>query len=411
VCGVTVALWAAITLTAGRTATSAVNAENEGHDPGDGLVLAAEPAEDVPPVVPVEPAEPPRVEPTPTRPQTVFPRYRRSRFRLASVPNMFGDTLPPGGQVQITAGTLFSAVADVPLAGGARRIRVAENNKALPMDRVYFTYNHFENARDLVFDDNLLPPLQTVRSSPIDRYVIGIEKTFFDEVWSVDVRMPFVNRFSHTEALFNVSGGEIGNLHVNVKRLLHVTDWSAFVGGLGIDVPTGSDVKGTILGGTQAFEVNNDAVHLAPFVGFLHAPDDRWFYHGFLEVDVPLNGHAVSAGGASGRLNEQTLLNLDLSAGRWLCRRPDAFLLTGAAATVEFHYTTTLTDGDMATLLAPDRYDFNLGNRMDVVNLTVGVHAELAAKTTLHVGGAFPLTDRMNRLFDAEVQVQLNRYF
>jgi hypothetical protein len=43
--------------------------------------------------------------------------------------------------------------------------------------------------------------------------------------------------------------------------------------------------------------------------------------------------------------------------------------------------------------------------------VTAAVHAELAGNTTLRGAGVFPLTDQSNRLFDAEVMAQLNRYF
>ena len=111
---------------------------------------------------------------------------------------MYGDTLPPGGQMSATKALAIVTLADLPLAGGARRIKVAENNKALPMNRVIFNYNHFENARDVLYD-SFGPPPEANISAPIDRFVIGVEKTFCNELWSLDVRMPFVNRFSFSE--------------------------------------------------------------------------------------------------------------------------------------------------------------------------------------------------------------------
>jgi hypothetical protein len=163
------------------------------------------------------------------------------------------------------------------------------------------------------------------------------------------------------------------------------------------------------------FAVSNDAVHLSPYIGVLRAPNDCWFFHGFLELDVPLNGHGLLVSpGKSGTLTEQTLLNLDVSAGRWLHRCPNACLLTGVAATVEFHYTTTLQDSDVVAVppVPGAGYKFgNLENHLDIANLTAGLHVELMGNTTLRVGGVFPLTEETNRLFDAEVQVQVNRYF
>jgi len=47
------------------------------------------------------------------------------------------------------------------------------------------------------------------------------------------------------------------------------------------------------------------------YVAFLRTPNDAYFYQGFLQVDVPLNGNSVllpTLGTSLGRLNEQTLL-------------------------------------------------------------------------------------------------------
>jgi len=345
---------------------------------------------------------------------TSLARYRRSRFRLASVPNMYGDTLPPGGQLAITKG-LGIALTDLPLAGGARRIKVSENNKALPMDRLILNYNHFHNARGF-FYDFLGPPIEADFNDSIDRFTIGFEKTFFNEQWSLDLRLPLVSRYSVTiprpVPAYSIAGEEIGNLHATVKGLLYADEQLALSAGLGIDLPTGGDVSGT-MGGIYTFGVSNDAVHLAPFIGFVHHPDDIWFTHGFLEVDLPLGGNRVSVDAATGKLNEQSVLNVDLAGGCWLYRNLNAPVVTGVASIVELHYTTTLNDADLVTF-TPIAFDFNFSNfanQMDVVNATIGLHVELARNTTLRLGGVLPLTDGDNRFFDAEVMAQVNRYF
>ena len=388
--------------------------------------IAMQPAEENPPLDPPPSLEPQPSDPTPPPPPAprpayrpapetlalALPRYRRSRFRLASVPNMYGDTLPPGGQISASKGLAFVALADLPLAGGSRRLKVAENNKALPMDRVIFNYNHFHNSRS-VFYDAFGPPVETDDTLSIDRYVVGLEKTFLNENVSLDVRLPLVDDFSFSapSPAFSIAGGEVGNLHATLKGLLYADDRWAFSAGLGVDVPTGSDVRGAAE--IEAIAVDNDAVHVSPFAAFLGAPDDTWFTHGFLEVDCPLNGHGITVRDVTGTLNEQTLLNVDLAVGAWLVRCPQAPLLTGIAAVAELHYTTTLNDADLVTMM-PTAIDYafsNFANRMDLVNVTLGIHTELARHTTLRIGGVLPLNDGDNRLFDTELLFQLNRYF
>jgi hypothetical protein len=53
----------------------------------------------------------------------------------------------------------------------------------------------------------------------------------------------------------------------------------------------------------------------------------------------------------------------------------------------------------------------NCGDRVDIVDLTVGVHAEFAGNTLLRTSGVFPLAPGGDRPFDAEVQVQVERRF
>ena len=80
---------------------------------------------------------------------------------------------------------------------------------------------------------------------------------------------------------------------------------------------------------------------------------------------------------------------------------------------VEFHYTTTLQDADVvAGDVAGTAFQFgNFLNRVDVVNLTVGLQAEVSGCTSLRIGGVFPLDDNPERPFDAEIHVSLDRRF
>ncbi len=402
--------------------------------PADTPVAVAEPADGkvsestIPPIPPVPPAangarggEPSRTTPpAAARPLAPGPSRRTSpspsldqyamrtrgtpSLRLASVPNMLGDfgvsfqkaNLDPLGA---------DSVVDLPLAGGGPRGKISENNKALPMDRVYFQYNHFHNASTADLD---AATVGDEISGHTDRYTIGLEKTFFDQLWSVDVRMPFATTEDVVATDLSVSGGAVGNLDVIFKRLLAVDDQGALAAGIGINTPTGSDVE---VNSWRNYSVENEAVHLSPFVGALYQPSDRLFFHGFLEVDVPLNGNTLiyDLGTATvelGAITEQTLMKADFSTGYWLYRNPHA-CVTGLASIVEFHYTGTLNDGDVIPI--SDRFG-GLLNRIDLMNLTVGMHAELNRCTTLRVGGVLPLND-VDRAFDAEVLVSLNRYF
>lgn len=406
--------------------------------PADELALAQQPPAPQPPA-PQPPApqpiapQPPTVAaplvrpPTPAGQRPAGPPPRpRSRFRtasllasrgplvrLASMPNMFGDSLGLGTQIWLldyelyplpqTFDPAYGTLVEVP--GGGRRVKIAENNKALPMDRVYFMYNHFDNAAESY---GLEVPGRTFS---IDRYTLGVEKTFCDGLWSAEVRLPLGGGYGLTATDFSVEGGDVGNLAIIVKLLLHSSADGALGAGLGIDVPTAGDVAGVTPYSDYVFY--NDAVHLSPWIGFLRAPGERLFYQGFVQVDVAANGNRAEFDGTRlGTVSDQTLLLADLEAGYWLYRNPRARCLNGLASILELHYTTTLEDADRISGGdgAQAMIFTNTANRVDLLNLTVGLHAELGL-TTLSIGGVFPLREDSDRTFDAELQVFLNRRF
>jgi hypothetical protein len=338
------------------------------------------------------------------RPDTSTMLASRSPIiRLAGLPNMFGDSF--GSQLQVCDFDCCG-VMDLPPPGGGRQAKISENDKALPMCRLFGVYNHFHNAVDIS------TPCLGVDSYPIDQYTIGYEKRFcFYGTWSVELAMPFSTTPRIVGTNLEVNSGDIGNLVVTLKRLLRCTQYTAVGIGLPVELPTGSDVTGR--GTVSSYTLQNDSIHLAPFIGFVSAPGERVFLEGFVQVDLPINGNQVHFGDSYlGTLTEQNLLYVDLGVGYWLHRNQCSRLITGLATMVEYHYTTALEDAEMVS--GNDGHQVltfgNMYNRMDISNLTVGLHTEMGM-TTLRVGGSFPLSNACNRLYDAEVQVSVNRNF
>jgi hypothetical protein len=352
---------------------------------------------------------------------------------LADAPNMYGDFFASGGTLLADDGVV--AIANLPLAGGAGRLSVADNNKPLPQDRVYALYNHFQNAMVADASNFFVGPDRRMYS--VDRYTLGFEKSLREGLWSVEMRLPLTGQYAFDTPNFGVSGGSTGDLAVVVKRVVYKAERMVVAAGMGVDTPTGSVVEGQVNG--IGYRVRNQSVSLVPYAGVLAAPTDQFFWQGFLQVDVPCGVNPVDVEDMMGNRVEvgnftnQTLLHADLQAGYWLYRNRAARVLTGVASVLELHYTSTLTSarelsgGVMGTL-----FDFgNQANRMDVVDLTVGIHSELARNTLLRVGAAFPLQSANrtvlvqsqisgltmpvlttgNRTFDSELQVQLERRF
>lgn len=372
---------------------------------------------------------------------------------LADAPAMLGHfygggitvlgTTATGGMLLPDTVLLTHGDADVPLAGGCGRTHVAENNKALTHDRIYVRFNRYNQASrlDVTYDSLDSDDRRAQRRSTIDTCTLAAEKTFGDGLWSLEARMPFAGATDfQTEQVdleygsFSVDGGSVGNMALILKRMMRLDARGSVVAGLGVDLPTGSSAKGHV--DLTEYVIHNDAVHFLPYAGFLIAPTNQVFLQGFAQLDVPLNGQRVSVDDKFphlfpedwilgpeeiGRYTEQTLLHLDLSLGRWVVQDPGSPLLTGFAVIGELHYTTTVNDSDSVStsrtvhdpnaLVTTHLWFANPGNRVDHMNLTLGLHTEWRNNTIARIGSVFPLRLGSDRPFATELQVQLERRF
>ena len=326
--------------------------------------------------------------------------------RLARAAPIMGDSLPPSLQfIDPFDDTIF----ETPTGGGATRRKIAENTGALPTDRLIFNYNNFQNAVN-----------SGDRSDNIDRYTLGFEKTFMDGLFSIDVRFPLTaeNDFTDSNTGFIRNGSEVGNLSTVLKVLLASDRNYAIAAGLGIDTPTGGDTRLTFPS-TDTLILRNDAVHLAPFLGFLFAQDGGLTHQAFLQVDVPTNPNGIefvedpTITGAQTIVTdfeEQTLLYIDYSLSKALFSGRDT--VRRVTGLVEFHYTTTLEDSDevvITSVLNPTPLAFSSqGNRIDVLNLTLGVDTLLSCGANLRFGTVVPINDGDDRFFDVEFLAQVN---
>ena len=368
------------------------------------------PVEEAAPPTPVTPeekvpgAKPPTEAPPPEF-EAPSPTGLARGTAMGGVPNMIGD-LFGGGMAEFQISEIGGPVeVSVPVAGGDPGFKVADDNNPIPTDRFFCNYNLFTNS------------LHAADGVPRDfnRFVFGLEKTFFDGQSSVEFRIPFGNGLNATQDLMPGSplmATEFGNIPVVLKTLLWRCEHQAFSVGLAAVTPTGRDGRVAILG-QDILVVENEAWHFQPFFGWLWAPEGRrLFLELFGELDVAANGNDVLvpsfvAPGLEriGRYNDQTLGLLDLKIGYWLYQNPDARWVKGIVPTCEFHYTTTLQNTDNVEGVR------NPFNRMDIVDMTAGVHILLGEKAVLTIAGAAPLTTQGNRVFDAEAVVQFNRRY
>jgi hypothetical protein len=249
----------------------------------------------------------------------------------------------------------------------------------------------------------------------VDRFTLGVERTFADGNASIEFRLPLSNpvTLATEDAMYRTNA--VGDMVVTLKGLLYSDESQAVALGLAINAPTGNDLRGSIPNSGDNgsdLTVSNNAVYLIPFLAYQAAPTDDFDFNGFLQSDTPTNDNSVqvrSRGQNQSADNlkrtDQTLLYLDTSFGYWMFRDPDAEFLTGFAGLLELHYTTALNSADALV----DRNQFvtfgaNSG-RLDAINMTFALHAEIARSTIVRAGYVAPLRDGNHRFFDQEFSV------
>lgn len=330
---------------------------------------------------------------------------RSPGYSLASTTNMIGDTLGMGYFFVVegdSVGKPTRLAGNLPIGDGT--IKISENCSPLPVDRVFFDYNHFENALVTANNDTI----------SLNRYTVGVEKTFLDGFGSVEFKMPWDAGLAATQNV-DVStpdnqGTFFGALPVTTKFLLFQNNYWAASAGVAVGLPTLPDVG--LRSRSNNINVFNDSTHVAPFWGLLLTPNDRWFSITFMQFDFDTNGDRVTGNGNDlGRLRDPTLMYVDSSIGYWLFYDQQgvrgAGYLTGMAPILELHYTKTLNNAmGIQNFIQPQ------SNAINVLNLTAGLFFKLGSSAGLTVAGVAPLrTSPADKQFDAEVLVQFNRWF
>lgn len=324
-------------------------------------------------------------------------------------PPSIGDSFTPS--VKVFASRLdTSEPLCVPLPSGSAvlgRAKLADNNSPLPRDRIFFDYNYFNNA-------NLIPGgIDAHRFSP------GFESTFLDGMMSVEMRVPMVLSVDSDlvvdgvgNYLGNVEDAEMGNVQFMWKTLLVENPWGVLGGGIAVTVPTANDVTVRFEDGTPLFQIENEAVHLMPYVALLRMFGPNVFFLTSAQLDFGLNGNPVHYDNGNGqltrigKLDDQTLLYFDTTLGAWLYRDPRAPVLNGLALAMEAHYTASLED--MPSIATPDILVGDPNQDLNMVNLTCGAHLALGPNMVT-LGYGFPVTG--DRVFDGEIRFFINRFY
>lgn len=329
-----------------------------------------------------------------------------------------GLTQQPGSTPQIDPGSSIFAIRPVvnvvfpnPGASGAGLVgieKITENTSPMPRDRVFFNYSNFGGV-----------PL-TGGGVNVNRMTPGFEKTFFDGMTSLEMRLPFATTLSNNvlvDGVTNTGTTQFGDMSLTGKMLLYTDDSLAVSGGLQMALPTASDLTARLTDGTQLVRINNDTVYLMPFLGALYTPGERFFSQGFLQFDAPANANRVFVNNfnpngnldPAGKVRDVPFLFADIGSGYWLYRDDEAQGLTGFSTTLELHYNRSLQPTNVVNTAL-----YRIGsvlNNVEMLNVVIGGNLHFNLNSTLTVAYVTPIGNSADQLFNHELRVFFNYRF
>jgi hypothetical protein len=276
------------------------------------------------------------------------------------------------------------------LAPAVRGFKIAENQSPLPQDRVFFTFDFFDNV-NAALNRRFEAPVDNLR---VYREIFGLEKTFDQGRGSLGAILPLntVTADSTIQGQFNKPGGTstaLGDLSIFLKYILKINPETGNLISVGLAAtpPTGPN---QFAGASYLQSVH--ATSIQPFVGYI-LRGDRLFLHGFSALDVPTS------------VRDVTMVYNDLGLGYFLYRdaSPTSIPFVSAVVpTIEAHVNTPLTHRDPFNPKDPT-------GTPDVVNLTYGLNVEVYRRSVLTFGFVTPVTGP--RPFDYEFLLLFNRRF
>lgn len=308
--------------------------------------------------------------------QTVFDPTTSGVIRSGRTESVAPLNQPLMAGEMLDAFYAFDYVVNVPIPspsadGLVGRSSVGANTSAVPTNRLYFDYSLVKNG--VPFN----------RSENFDRYTIGIEKTMGEGEFSVEVRLPFAASMDHQLVLENGRGAsqvETGNALVILKHELGSNEHMLISGGLGLSLPTGSDVEVNSAAGKRLVRLVNESLHMKPFLAMALVPDEHFFMQSFIEYDLPAgrNEAELNLDGMGlqqiGRIRDASHLLWDVSAGYW-SDTDDESMIRRWAPVMEFHFDKGFSDG---SVVRGNSYRlFDISQDREVANILAGVTFDL----------------------------------
>jgi hypothetical protein len=272
------------------------------------------------------------------------------------------------------------------LAPSVRGFKIADNQSPIPQDRIFFSFNYFEDVNKRL-NEFFEAPIQNLR---IYRYVFGLEKTFDDGRGSFGLRLP-LNTLKADSRERNLGEGgtstALGDLTVFGKYVVQrdPRTGSLWTVGLAITPPTGPD---RFAGAPFIGDIHSTTIQ--PFLAY-YLNFGRLYLQGFSALDVPTTPL------------DATMVYNDVGLGYILYNADDPYrFLTAVVPTFEVHSNNPLTHRG--------EYDlFDRAGTPDILNLTGGIHFQFRRRALLTFGWVTPVTGP--RPFDFEAVALLNIFF
>lgn len=341
-------------------------------------------------------------------PQTAPPSFTPSQTTTAATspqataPNSIGDFFGTGGTTWTYVGVPYVGPNPAAAGGTVGRSKWGENVSPIPQDRVFLNYSYFNNV-----------PI-SANGVDVNRFTPGFEKTFNDGNMSFEMRMPFASTADSTfgfDGSVDSSEFEWGDLTIFLKALLYNDCTFAMSAGLGFSFPTHDPfVIATPAIGQTNVKVDNNAIHILPFVGTLWTPTENFYVQSYVQIDADMNGNNVyfdSTPGTAGRLQDSTFLFFDVTFGYWLYHNPCGNV-RGIVPVAEFHWNRSLGRADS---VADGTWQVGAGeDDISILNTVLGVNVLLHDNVVVQAGYGFPLAGADDQ-FDGELRLTLNWFF
>ena len=305
-----------------------------------------------------------------------------------------------------TAIPIFTLFLPNPSGGGlVGRTKVATDNSPIPRDRLIANY-------DFVSRSTIVPG-----GIDFNRFCFGFEKTFFDGVTSLEVRVPFASTANGTTDGPNTEGSsaQLGNVALNFKALLAGGEIYSLTTGFGMSLPTAGDTRLRV-GGVDTIRVVNEAIICTPYVALGFTPTDRIFGQLWAGFGFDANGNPVRLNTGSGlsqigRLNDPYGVQIDAQLGFWLLHpatRKEC-ILTGLAPFAELHFNSIINKTDSLQSGSIVIADFQGG--YDESTITAGLVAQVQDNMNLSVGVSTPMRNNNNRFGEYQLGFRFNWFF